>query len=87
MTNKEMKANNASTKNTKEEALTISDFHCDICNLPSFAEIFNSEAGCWWYECLPHFLLRRSWRNNGWSLADWLYHLPLVSRIWNWWAK
>jgi len=54
------------------------------CNYFPFAEVYGKE--CWWYECLPHFLLHHSW-NKGWCLADWLYRFPLVSRLWNWWAK
>jgi len=72
---------------TMTEKLLVSDFRCDYPRCPciSFVEVFKTDR--WFYLCFFHFVLLKPWKWAGWSLADWMYRLPLISRLWNWWAK
>ena len=76
------------------DPLEVSDFRCDChrCHFPSIFEIYPNaliaEEHCWYYFCFYHFLKYRVWKGGfGWCLAEWVTRIPLVSRIWNWWAK
>jgi len=86
----------------KGDSLIIDDFRCDYhhsCRILPFAEVIWSKdesekpllqkEWCWSYLCLPHFVQEVIIRKHkvGWSLAEWLTRLPLLRRLWNWWAK
>lgn len=75
-----------------KEKLFFSDFCCDIpnCRGLSFVEIYVSDENnhYWSYLCLPHFILAQIFKHEfGWCLADWLFRIPFISKIWNWWVK
>lgn len=72
------------SKEVNNGVLLKTDFCCDRCKLLSFVEVYGKES--WWYECLPHFILKESWK-KGWCITDWLYRLPLIKQFWDWWAK
>lgn len=57
------------------------------CKLPAFFEIhYGEELPRWSQVCPAHFILLRD-IIKGWSLAEWLYRIPLVLKLWNLWAR
>ena len=74
-----------------ETVLTRIDFTCDYpgCGLPSFAEVYpdlgKNPMGGWSYLCLPHFIQEQIVfkKDMGWTLAAWLYRMPFVRWLWN----
>ena len=72
------------------DKLKLLDFKCDYPNCPCLALIGIYRETCWWNTCVFHLIyykLKYSKYKYGWCLADWLFRLPLVSRLWNWWCK
>jgi len=78
-----------------ELPLTRIDFTCDYpgCSLLSFAEVFpdlgKGGFGHWSYLCLLHFI-KEQWIRKldlGWTLAAWLYKLPFVNWLWEFYVK
>jgi len=72
--------------------LIARDFKCDVrgCRGLSFMEVYvhDPDRSYWSYLCLPHFILTLIFNHdNGWCLAEWVFHLPLVHELWNWWAS
>lgn len=76
------------------DRLNVTDFFCDHhnCRLLNMFEVYPKNEDCWYYFCLCHFIKYRVWKEKGgegwgWCLADWITHIPLITRIWNWWVK
>jgi len=71
----------------KVDPLYPSDFRCDypscVC-LPLF-EVYDKDR--WFYTCIFHFIQLRVWKKYGWCIAEWLFRIPLIPYVWNWYAK
>jgi len=74
--------------------LTRKDFLCNYrgCKFLSFVEVYppldHPDWG-WCYLCLPHFVQEYLIKKvkMGWCLAEWLFHLPGVHWLWEFYCK